>query len=118
MRKIVQLYIDTKKYEEAIVVLEGLLKSVPESSDIHYLAGIAYDGKGDANAARQHFERVRPDNRFYESGVLDLHSLENRGETSRSCDPAVVGFILGATILDNYDDCKAFEQFKNSLSMP
>ena len=72
IRKIIQLYIDPKQYDDAIMVLEGMLKGVPDSSDLQYLAGISYDGKGDDDKAMAHFKRVTSDNRFYENAVVQI----------------------------------------------
>jgi len=64
IRKIIQLYIDPKHYDDAIIVLEGMLEGFPNSSDLLYLAGVAYDGKeGEDDKAIQFFKRVSPSNR-------------------------------------------------------
>ena len=70
IRKVIQLYIDPKQYDDAIVVLEGMLKGLPDSSDLLYLTGISYDGKGNDDSALEHFKMVGPDNRFYENAVV------------------------------------------------
>ena len=75
IRKVIQLYIDPKQYDDAIIVLEGMLKGMPDSSDLHYLAGVACDGKGDDDKAMAYFKRVTPDNRFYENAVVHISIL-------------------------------------------
>ncbi len=75
IRKIIQLYIDPKQYDDAIIVLEGMLKGMPDSSDLQYLAGVSYDGKGDDNKAMSTFKLVTPDNRFYENAVVHIAIL-------------------------------------------
>jgi tetratricopeptide (TPR) repeat protein len=76
IRKVIQLYIDPKHYDDAIIVLEGMLKGLPNSSDLLYLAGVAYDGKeGEDEKAIQYFTRVSPSNRFYENAVVHTSVL-------------------------------------------
>jgi len=81
VRKAVQRYLDTKRFDAAIVIFEGMLKSAPDSSDLHYVTGIAYDGKKDYGMTLRHLQMVMPDSRFYKSAVL--HSsflLQKQGE--------------------------------------
>ena len=70
IRKVIQLYIDPQQYDDAVAVLEGMLKGMPESSDLLYLAGVSHDGKGDDDQAIRYFKMVAPDNRFYENAVV------------------------------------------------
>jgi tetratricopeptide (TPR) repeat protein len=66
----IQLYIDKKKYDEGIVILQGMLKAVPDSPDMHHIFGIALYGKKDNQNALQHFRKVTPESRFYEDAVI------------------------------------------------
>jgi tetratricopeptide (TPR) repeat protein len=68
--KTIQLYIDKKKYDEGIVILQGMLKAVPESPDIHHILGIAFYGKKDNQNALGHFRKVTAESRFYEDSVI------------------------------------------------
>ena len=72
IRKVAQIYLDKKKYNDAIIALEGMLKSLPYSSDIHYAAGIAYDGINDKEMAIVHFKQVQPDSRFYQNAAIQI----------------------------------------------
>lgn len=69
-RKIVQRYLDTQKYEQATVILKGMLVGAPESSDIQYLMGVAYSGQDQADEAIHHFDKVKPDSRFHENAAV------------------------------------------------
>lgn len=75
IRKVIQLYIDPKQYDDAIIVLQGMLKGTPHSSDLQYLAGVSCDGKGDDEKAMAYFKMVTPDNRFYENAVVQISIL-------------------------------------------
>jgi tetratricopeptide (TPR) repeat protein len=68
--KVIQLYIDKKKYDEGLVVIQGMLQAVPDSSELHHIAGIAFYGKKDNQSALAHFRKVAPDSRFYEDAVI------------------------------------------------
>jgi len=68
--KVIQLYIDQKKYDEGLVVIQGMLQSAPDSSELHHIAGIAFYGKKDNQSALAHFRKVGADSRFYEDAVI------------------------------------------------
>ena len=68
--KLIQLYIDPQNYDEGIVIIEGMLKAVPDSSEVNHIAGIAYYGKKDNPKALSHFQKVAPESRFYEDAVI------------------------------------------------
>ncbi len=68
--KIVQLYLDPKKFDEGLVLIEGMLKAVPDSSEINHMAGIAYYGQKDNPNALNHFKRVTSESRFYEDAII------------------------------------------------
>ena len=63
-------YIETKQFAAAIRVLEGMLQGEPESSDLHYLTGVAYDGLEQFSAAIEHLILVGTDSRFYPNAVV------------------------------------------------
>ena len=68
--KVIQLYIDQKKYDEGLVVIQGMLQAVPDSSELHHIAGIAFYGKKDNQSALANFLKVGTDSRFYEDAVI------------------------------------------------
>ena len=68
--KVIQLYIDPKKYDEGLVVIQGMLQAVPDSSELHHIAGIAFYGKEDNQSALAQFMKVKSDSRFYEDAVI------------------------------------------------
>lgn len=68
--KIIFHFIDPKKYDEAIIVLKGILKKIPESSDMNYLAGAAYDGAEDYTMALNHFKKVKENSKFFETATI------------------------------------------------
>jgi len=75
IREVAQIYLDKKKYNDAIIVIEGMLKSLPGSSDIHYAAGMAYNAINDKETAIAHFKQVPPDSKFYQNSVIQISFL-------------------------------------------
>lgn len=63
-------YIETKRYEEATWVINGLLASAEGYSDLHYLAGVAYNGLDQDDQALEHMLKVEPGSRFYTNAVV------------------------------------------------
>ncbi|MCK4618548.1 MAG: tetratricopeptide repeat protein [Desulfobacterales bacterium] len=75
IKKVAQIYLDKKKYNDAIIAIEGMLKSLPGSSDIHYAAGMAYNAINDKETAIAHFKQVPPDSKFYQNSVIQISFL-------------------------------------------
>jgi tetratricopeptide (TPR) repeat protein len=75
IRKVVRRYLNTKEYDAATVILEGMLKGAPDSSELHYITGIVFDGKEDKNKAIMHFKKVAADSSFYKESVVHIAFL-------------------------------------------
>jgi len=101
VRTFAQLYLEQKKYDAAIIVIRGLLKESEDNSDLHYAAGVAYDGKEDKEPALHHFLRVKPDSRFFQSAVVHISFLY---QDMKKMDEGI-GFLKAAIkkIPDNPD---------------
>ncbi|MBW2410746.1 MAG: tetratricopeptide repeat protein [Deltaproteobacteria bacterium] len=83
--QVIQVYVDQKKYDEALVVLQGMLKAVADSSDIHHVTGIAFYSKNDFDSAVKHFTQVMPDSRFYQDAVVHAaYIYQEKGETEKA----------------------------------
>jgi tetratricopeptide (TPR) repeat protein len=72
---IIFLFFETKEFKDGIIVLEGMLKGAPDSSDLHYLAGSALDGINQKNRAIEHFIKVAPESRFHENATIQIAYL-------------------------------------------
>lgn len=76
IQKIVQLFVDKKKYDEAITIMQGMLKGAPDSSNLHFILGLTYfDGKKNENKAIYHLKQVTPNSKFYENAVVHVAFL-------------------------------------------
>ena len=123
VRKVIQLYLDPKKYDDAVIVLEGMLKGAPDSSDLHYIAGIAYDGKEDKDKAIRYFKKVMPNSGFYKEAVIQISFLyQEQGKIEGAIsylesviqnmpDNPELLLYLGSF----YEEIEAFEQAENVL---
>jgi tetratricopeptide (TPR) repeat protein len=69
---VIQLYIDPKKFDEALIVINGMLKGVPDNPDIHHLAGISYYGIKNNDMALFHFLKVTQESRFFQDAVVHV----------------------------------------------
>ena len=119
---VIQLYIDPKKYDEALVVIQDMLKGLPENPDLNHLAGIAYYGVKKNERAMVHFKKVTPASRFYQDAVVHvafIYQEDGKNEaaveflkTAIENDPDNPDFkyYLG-TFYEEIDDFETAEQY-------
>ena len=80
-------YIETKQYETATWIFEGMLKGAPRSSELHYLAGVTYDGLKRAEKALTHLKQVHSTSRFYANAVVHRAVLlHDMGDIDQAID--------------------------------
>jgi tetratricopeptide (TPR) repeat protein len=75
IRELVKRYLNPKKYDASVIILEGMLKGAPESSELHFISGVALDGKKDKDKAIMSFKKVVPDSGFYKEAVVHVAFL-------------------------------------------
>lgn len=117
---VVQDLISQNRYEEAVSVIEGMLKGLPEDDDLHYLAGISEYLIDNFDGALFHLRRVGLESRFYVDAVLQKAVIYNRekqrmsgirvleeafenAEKFREPDRIRVARFLGAFYIDEAD---------------
>lgn len=69
---VIQHLVLEKRIDDAIVVLSGMSRGAPESSEIAYAAGIVYHEKGNARLALENLSAVSPGSRFYQNAVVHM----------------------------------------------
>jgi tetratricopeptide (TPR) repeat protein len=69
---VIQLYVDQKKYDEALIIIDGLLKGRPGSPDLNHLGGVARYELKKYDQAIVHFEKVTPESRFFQDAVVHV----------------------------------------------
>ncbi len=120
---LIRHYIDTKRYDDTVILTEGMLKGAPESDTLHYLAGLAYDEKDNKSMVLYHFRRVSPDTRFYQNAALQIgFILHDQGKTKEAISQVTA---LIKQIPDNpesylylgifYEDLKQYEAARESI---
>jgi tetratricopeptide (TPR) repeat protein len=75
LRTLVAFYLDQDQYEKAAIIIDGMLSGSPDSSDLHYLAGVANDELADHDKAMEHLKNVAPESRFYKNAVIHVAFL-------------------------------------------
>jgi tetratricopeptide (TPR) repeat protein len=69
---VLQYLILQKRTDDAIIVLEGMAKGAPESSEISYAAAIVYYEKKDMDLALANFKAVKSDTKFYQNSLIHM----------------------------------------------
>jgi tetratricopeptide (TPR) repeat protein len=70
VRTLVRNYLDARDYEAATIIIQGMIKGAPESSDLKYLFGVALDGVGKKEAAIEQLRQVAPESRFFRNAAV------------------------------------------------
>jgi tetratricopeptide (TPR) repeat protein len=92
IQKIVQMYLNPKKYKEALTILNYMTGEGPGSSDLHYLLGVACSGLERDQEATVHFQKVEPGSRFYSNAVVHIaFAYQEQGDTNKA-----IGFLTEA----------------------
>jgi tetratricopeptide (TPR) repeat protein len=87
LRILVAFYLDQDEYEKAAIIIDGMLSGSPESSDLHYLAGVANDELANHDKALEHLKKVAPESRFYKNAVIHVAFLyQKMDETDKAID--------------------------------
>ena len=85
IQNIIQIYIEQQQFNEALVILKSMLKSAPKSSDINYIAGLAYDGINNKDKAVEHFKKIDPASRFFENATIQISYIyQEQGRTKEA----------------------------------
>ena len=80
VRTLVKSYLETNQYDEMVTLLEGLIKGASDSEELHYIAGVAYDGKGDEQLAIAHLEKVGKESPFFTSAAVQIALIYQKVE--------------------------------------
>lgn len=69
---VIQFYLDQRRYNDTIFILEDMLKGAPESSELNHIAGLSFFALKNEDAALLHFLRVKSDSRFYSDAAVHV----------------------------------------------
>lgn len=70
IKTVFEYFLEQKDYEGAVWAIEGMLIGAPDNSDLHYLAGVAYDGLSQSDKAIAHLQKVEPGSLFFHNAVV------------------------------------------------
>jgi len=88
----IQLFVDQKKYTEALIIINGMLKGLPDSPDLHHLGGVAHYGLKQNDQALVHFTKVTPESRFFQDAVVHVAFIYQEQKKNK----AAVTFLKSA----------------------
>jgi tetratricopeptide (TPR) repeat protein len=78
-------FLEDKKYELSVWLVLGMLKGAPQSAELNYMAGVAFDGLKMIPLALDHLKRVPQDSRFYKNAVVySALMLRDSGQIDQS----------------------------------
>jgi tetratricopeptide (TPR) repeat protein len=75
LRQFVSLYLETKQFGIALVIIDGMLRGAPQSPELHYLAGIVLEGLARPEEALAHLREVSAGSTFFDDAVIQIASL-------------------------------------------
>jgi tetratricopeptide (TPR) repeat protein len=85
--QVVQVYIDEKRFDDALYLINGMLKAAPDSSDLHHLKGFSLFGLKKNAEALPEFRQVTPESRFYQDAVVHIaYILQEQGKAQEAID--------------------------------
>jgi tetratricopeptide (TPR) repeat protein len=128
-RKIVFLFLEKKRFDDALVILKGMLAHQPDSSDLNYLTGVVYNEIEDSEAARKYLKRVKPESKFFENAAVQIafcykdenkidDAIQHLKEAMRlSPENVELHLYLGAFYEENEDYAEAENILKKALEM-
>jgi tetratricopeptide (TPR) repeat protein len=109
LRKVVSRYLDPKKYDESVIILQGMLAGDPESSNINYLLGVAYDGQKLPEKSLRHLKKVKDDSRFFENAVVHITAIyQEEGNIDKA-----LAYL--ESVVERHPDNTAFLLYMGSL---
>jgi tetratricopeptide (TPR) repeat protein len=70
--QVIQGYVDPKKFEDSLYLLDGMLKSAPENPELHHLKAFSLFGLKKNTEALPEFRKVTATSRFYQDAVVHI----------------------------------------------
>lgn len=107
--RLVSQYLDKDMFDAVITIAEGILKSTPQNSDLHYIAGLGFMSLENNDKALFHFQQVSPGSRFYEDSVIHISYIYQQNEQT---DEAIMYL---KDIVEKHPDNAEFMLFLGSL---
>jgi len=85
--QVIQVYVDAKRFDDALYLINGMLTAAPESPDLHHLKGFSLFGLKRNAEALPEFRRVTPESRFYQDAVVHIaFILQEQGSVQEAIE--------------------------------
>ncbi len=85
--QVIQVYVDAKRFEDALYLINGMLRAAPDSSDLHHLRGFSLFGLKKNAEALPEFRQVTPESRFYQDAVVHIaFILQEQGKVEEAIE--------------------------------
>ncbi|MEJ5360218.1 MAG: tetratricopeptide repeat protein [Desulfobacterales bacterium] len=84
---LIQGWVDPRRFEESLFLLEGMLQGAPEQPDLHHLRGFCLFGMKRHGEALEAFRRVTPASRFHQDASVHIAFIlqeQGKGEEARA----------------------------------
>jgi tetratricopeptide (TPR) repeat protein len=72
IKTVIQNLILQQKNQEAVILLQGMLKTAPDNPEIRYALGIAYSNLEKQDLAFEQFEAIQPQSKFYPNAAVHM----------------------------------------------
>jgi tetratricopeptide (TPR) repeat protein len=85
--QVIQVYVDAKRFEDALYLINGMLKAAPDSADLHHLKGFSLFGLKKNAEALPEFRQVTPESRFFQDAVVHIaFILQEQGKVQEAIE--------------------------------
>ncbi|MCU0590324.1 MAG: tetratricopeptide repeat protein [Desulfobacterales bacterium] len=85
--QVIQVYVDAKRFEEALYLVNGMLKAAPDSADLHHLKGYSLFGLKKNAEALPEFRQVTAESRFFQDAVVHIaFILQEQGKVQEAIE--------------------------------
>ncbi|MFH2045754.1 MAG: tetratricopeptide repeat protein [Pseudomonadota bacterium] len=120
---LIQFYLNTRRYNDAILILEDIQKGAPDNSDLNYISGLFFLAIKNEDAALKQFLKVKNDSKFYFDMVFKTSLIYQ----SKGMNKEALSFIKDAIVKEPgnpnfqyylslfYEDLKDYENAEKAL---
>lgn len=85
--QLIQVYVDAKRFDDALYLLDGMLKAASDNPDLRHLKGFCLFGLKRHAEALPEFRKVAPTSRFYQDAMVHIaFILQEQGKSQQAID--------------------------------
>jgi tetratricopeptide (TPR) repeat protein len=84
---LIQVYVDPKRFDDALYLINGMLTAAPDNPDLRHLKGFSLFGLKRNAEALPEFRRVTPESRFYQDAMVHIaFILQEQGNAQEAIE--------------------------------